>query len=67
MNVTIEHHEMRITLDVFTDADGAHFGVQAIGCQGVFLPVQELADVLKAERLEIERKAYDQMQREADE
>ena len=64
MNVTIEHHEMRITLDVFTDADGAHFGVQAIECQGEFLPVHELADVLKAERREIERKAHDQLQKE---
>lgn len=64
MNVTIEHHEMRITLDVLTDDDGAHFGVKAIECQGEFLPAHELADVLKAERREIERKACEQMMKE---
>lgn len=64
MNVTIDHHEMRITLDVFTDADGVHFGVQAIECQGEFLPAHELADALKAERREIERKAHAQLMKE---
>lgn len=64
MNVTITHHEMRITLDVFTDADGVHFGVQAIECQGEFLPAHELADVLKDERREIERKAHAQLMKE---
>jgi hypothetical protein len=64
MNVTIEHHEMRITLDVLTDADGVHLGVQAIECQGEFLPVHELADVLKAERLAIELKAIEKILKE---
>lgn len=65
MNVTIDHHEMRLTLDVLTDVDGVHFGIQAIECRGEFLPVAELADVLKADRLAIERKAYDQLMKES--
>lgn len=64
MNITIDHHEIRLTLDVLTDDDGVHFGVQAIECRGEFLPAHELADVLKAERLAIERKAYEQLMKE---
>lgn len=65
MNITIDHHEMRVTLDVLTDADGVHFGVNAIECRGEFLPVHELADALKAERLAIERKAHEQLMKES--
>ena len=64
MTVTIEHCGMRLVLDVYREDDDCYFGIRGIECNGEYLPVREFAELLLSEGLEIERKAYAQLEHE---